>query len=99
MGGNSPQSLVNATAIEIQSGEIDIAVLAGGEATRSRHRARTAGIDFDWPKSEPGDEPRIIGEDLQMNLEAETDARHLDADTDLPDVRDRDPSGVGPDRR
>ena len=77
MGGNSPQSLVNATAIEIQAGEIDIAVLAGGEATRTRHRARTAGIELDWPKADPGDEPRIVGDDLQMNLEAETDARHL----------------------
>ncbi len=72
MGGNSPQSLVNATAVDIQAGEIDIAVLAGGEATRSRHRARKAGIEFDWPKAEPGDEPRIVGDDLQMNLEAET---------------------------
>ena len=73
MGGNSPQSLVNATAIDIQAGEIDIAVLAGGEATRTRHRARAAGVELDWPKAEPGDEPRIVGEDLQMNLEAETE--------------------------
>ena len=73
MGGNSPQSLVNATAIDIQAGEIDIAVLAGGEATRTRHRARAAGVELDWPKAEPGDEPRIVGKDLQMNLEAETE--------------------------
>ncbi len=72
MGGNSPQSLVNATAVEIQAGEIDIAVLAGGEATRSRQRARKEGIELNWPKAEPGDEPRIIGEDLQMNSEVET---------------------------
>ena len=74
MGGNSPQSLVNATAIEIQSGEIDIAVLAGGEATRTRHRARTEGIELDWPKCRAGRRTAtIVGEDLQMNLEAETD--------------------------
>ena len=72
MGGNSPQSLVNATAIDIQAGEIDIAILAGGEATRTRSRARRAGVDLDWPKSEPGDEPTIVGEELEMNLEAET---------------------------
>jgi acetyl-CoA C-acetyltransferase len=72
MGGNSPQSLVNATAIDIQAGEIDIAILAGGEATRTRLRARKAGVELDWPKSEPGDEPTIVGEELEMNLEAET---------------------------
>jgi len=72
MGGNSPQSLVNATAVDIQAGEIDIAILAGGEATRTRSRARKAGVELHWPKSEPGDEPTIVGEELEMNLEAET---------------------------
>jgi acetyl-CoA C-acetyltransferase len=72
MGGNSPQSLVNATAVDIQAGEIDVAILAGGEASRTRSRARRAGVDLDWPKAEPGDEPTIVGEDLKMNLEAET---------------------------
>jgi len=71
MGGNSPQTLVNATALQIQSGEIDIAILAGGEATRTRQRGRAAGIEFDWPKSEPGDEPTVVGEELVMNLDAE----------------------------
>jgi len=72
MGGNSPQSLVNRTSLDILSGEIDIAILAGGEATRTRKRARAAAIEPDWPKAEPGDEPTIVGDDLQMNLEAET---------------------------
>jgi len=71
MGGNSPQSLVNLTAMQIQAGEIDLAILAGGEATRTRYRGRAAGVDFDWPKSEPGDEPTIVGEELQMAMEAE----------------------------
>jgi acetyl-CoA C-acetyltransferase len=71
MGGNSPQSLVNATALQIQAGDIDIAILAGGEATRTRQRGRAAGIEFDWPKSEPGDEPTIVGEDLHMAMDAE----------------------------
>ncbi len=72
MGGNSPQSLVNTTAIDIQNGAIDIAILTGGEATRTRKRARAAGVELDWPKAPDGDEPTIIGEDLSMNLEAET---------------------------
>lgn len=71
MGGNSPQSLVNATALQIQAGDIDIAILAGGEATRTRQRGRAAGIEFDWPKSESGDEPTIVGEDLHMAMDAE----------------------------
>ena len=32
MGGNSPQSLVNETALAIQRGDLDIAILTGGEA-------------------------------------------------------------------
>lgn len=71
MGGNSPQSLVNTTALQIQAGDIDIAILAGGEATRTRQRGRAAGIEFDWPKSDPGDEPTIVGEDLHMAMDAE----------------------------
>ncbi len=71
MGGNSPQSLVNQTSVQIQAGEIDIAILAGGEATRTRQRGRAAGVEFDWPKSEPGDEPTIVGEDLHMAMDAE----------------------------
>jgi acetyl-CoA C-acetyltransferase len=72
MGGNSPQSLVNATALDILAGEVEVAVLTGGEATRTRTRARAAGVEFDWPRTEPGDEPTIIGDELEMNLEAET---------------------------
>ncbi len=73
MGGNSPQSLVNATAFDVRSGAVDIAVLAGGEATRTRMRARKAGVELDWPKGPEGDEPTIIGDDLEMNLQAEID--------------------------
>jgi acetyl-CoA C-acetyltransferase len=73
MGGNSPQSLVNTTALDIQSGDLDIAILSGGEATRTRSRARKAGVELHWPKSPEGDEPTIVGEDLEMNLQAEID--------------------------
>lgn len=71
MGGNSPQSLVNQTALDIQRGAIDVAILAGGEATRTRKRARAAGVEIDWPLGDEGDEPTVVGEDLQMNLPAE----------------------------
>ena len=67
MGGQSPQALVNATATEIQNGEIDIALLAGGEARRTRVRARAAGIELAWPKAPNGQVPRIIGDDFVLN--------------------------------
>ena len=42
MGGNSPQSLVNVTALDIQAGRLDVAILSGGEAWRTFMRARKA---------------------------------------------------------
>ena len=44
MGGNSPQSLVNEMAGRIQRGELDVALLTGGEARRSQRRGRAAGV-------------------------------------------------------
>ena len=49
MGGNSTQSLINATALEIQSGDFDVVILCGGETSRTRKRARAAEIEL--PKS------------------------------------------------
>jgi acetyl-CoA C-acetyltransferase len=67
-GGNSPQSLVNLTAGEIQRGEIDIAILTGAEAWRTRMRARKAGVDLGWPAVAEDVEPsRILGKELEMN--------------------------------
>lgn len=70
-GGNTPQSLVNRTAAEISRGELDLAILAGGEAFRSRMRARREGVDLDWPTSEPDDLPESIGTELHMISDAE----------------------------
>ncbi len=68
MGGNSPQTLVNTTAGEIQRGEIDLVILTGAEASRSRQRARKAGVDLPWTKVADDVAPdRVLGEDLQMN--------------------------------
>ena len=38
-GGNSPQALVNSTALDILAGDVDVAVLAGAEAFRTYMRA------------------------------------------------------------
>ncbi len=76
MGGNSPQTLVNGTAMEIQRGELDLAILCGGEAWRTRMRARKAGIELQWPTAPAEQMPRLLGEDLEMNHPAERE-RHI----------------------
>ena len=73
MGGQSPQSLVNATAAEIQAGALDIAILAGGEARRTRVRARKADDALHWPTAPEGQNPRIMGDDLALNHPTELD--------------------------
>ncbi|MFM8266805.1 MAG: acetyl-CoA acetyltransferase [Ilumatobacteraceae bacterium] len=67
MGGNSPQSLVNTTAAAIRRGELDLAILTGGEAARSRRLARAGGIDLGWPTYPDDDPPAIIGDELEMS--------------------------------
>jgi acetyl-CoA C-acetyltransferase len=71
MGGNSPQSLVNTTAGQILAGDLDIAILTGGEAWRTRMRARKAGVELDWTTAPDDAPPVAIGSELEMNLPAE----------------------------
>lgn len=67
-GGNSPQTLVNATAAQIQAGELDLAILTGGEAFRSRQRARRTQAWLPWPAVDEDVAPdEMLGEDLVMN--------------------------------
>ncbi len=70
-GGNTPQRLVNLTADDIQRGRLDIAVLAGGEAFRSRMRARRDDVALPWPRAADGDEPETIGSEMTMSNAAE----------------------------
>lgn len=71
MGGNSPQTLVNSTALQIQRGELDLAILTGGEAWKTRSRARKQGVELRWPTAPADSHPTVLGEDLVMNHEAE----------------------------
>jgi acetyl-CoA C-acetyltransferase len=71
MGGQGPQHLVNATAAEIQAGTLDIAILAGGEARRTRMRARKADHPLNWPTAPEDQTPKIIGEELDLNHPSE----------------------------
>jgi acetyl-CoA C-acetyltransferase len=72
MGGNTPQTLINTTAAEIQRGDIDCAVLAGGECWRTRMRARRDGATLTWKKLPEDTVPsRVIGGELDMSNPAE----------------------------
>ncbi len=73
-GGNSPQSLVNYTALQIQRGELDLAILTGGEAWRTRRRARAEGKEL-WERVPEDVEPHtVIGSEVSMTDPAEVDA-------------------------
>ena len=76
-GGNSPQSLMNEASRRIVAGELDSILCVGGEAFRTRMRARRGEVTLDWPKvpaetlaAEP---PETWGKDLTMNSPHETE--------------------------
>ncbi len=48
MGGNSPQSLVNTTCLDILEGRAETVLLAGAEAWRTRMAARKDDVTLDW---------------------------------------------------
>lgn len=72
-GGHVPQMLVNRTALDVAAGRLDVAVLAGGEAWRTRMRAQRDGAFLDWAKAPADAPPAMIGDDLDMTHPAEAD--------------------------
>lgn len=52
IGGNTPQSLVNQTCLDIQQGRADAVLLAGGETWRTRMRLRARGIRPEWTRQD-----------------------------------------------
>ena len=50
VGGNTPQSMLNRLAATIARGELDLAVMCGGEAVRSRGAAKREGRELDWTR-------------------------------------------------
>lgn len=67
MGGNYVQTLVNRTCLDIQSGRNDLVLLTGGEAWRSRTRAKQAGEQPSWTNQPDGTAPTwMLGEDEQL---------------------------------
>jgi acetyl-CoA C-acetyltransferase len=74
-GGNSPQDLLNHTAAQIQRGELDLALLVGGEAWRTRTRARKQGVDLGWPEVPDGVRPGdVYGGGMDISHPAEVAA-------------------------
>jgi len=68
MGGNSPQSLLNRVALDIQSGRSDLALLCGAEAWRTRMAARDVGQRPAWTVQDDALTPtEILGQDEAMS--------------------------------
>lgn len=73
MGGNSPQSLVNATALDLLAGEVSCVLLSGAEAWRTRSAYRKLGEKPPWHVDAEDAQPaRELGSAVEMNHEAET---------------------------
>ncbi len=68
IGGNTPQSLVNQTCLDIRQGRADAVLLAGGETWRTRMRLRARGIRPNWTKQEESvPVPPGAGSDVPMS--------------------------------
>ena len=67
LSGSSPQELVSLAARRIVDGQLDVALVLGGEATWSRRRLGghaqlgVAQVDEPWPLEEDGHEPERVG--------------------------------------
>ena len=73
MGGNTPQTLVNAASRQILAGELDLVIITGGETTRTRARYRKANIEPQWRTTDTT--PVLVSEDLTMNMPEELERK------------------------
>ena len=71
-GGNSVQSVLTASALEIQHDPDKVVVLTGAECGRTQAKARRAGVELHW-RTIPGEPDRRFGDELKMRhrIEAE----------------------------
>lgn len=74
-GGQTPQALLNRTALDIAAGALDLALLCGGEAWRTRQAYRRRGEKPPWTtldEEEPGPSTaEVFGRELDMVDSAE----------------------------
>ncbi len=60
-GGNMPQYLVNLFCEQIARGEMQAALICGGEALRTQHGVQRTGLPVSWAE-DPGGAPELIGD-------------------------------------
>lgn len=53
MGGNTPQMMLNRICSQITEGQLDVALLCGGEAWNTRTNAKRAGTRPEWDEQDP----------------------------------------------
>ncbi|HEX4818667.1 MAG TPA: acetyl-CoA acetyltransferase [Acidimicrobiales bacterium] len=71
-GGNTPQSLVNRTALDIMAGRNDVVLIGGAEAWRTRMSFRSTGDRPAWTEQDGSvREARVIGDEFTMTHPAE----------------------------
>jgi acetyl-CoA C-acetyltransferase len=71
-GGNSPQSLVNRTALDIAAGRHDIVLIGGAEAWRTRMSFRATGDRPQWTEQDESvPEAEVLGHEFAMTHPAE----------------------------
>lgn len=71
-GGTTPLDLLHTVAAAMADGDIDVALLVGGEAMRTRRKATRAGRDLPWPPRDRSVDP-MRG---QPPFTSEWEARH-----------------------
>ena len=72
MGGNQVYDLVADTALRIQNGDLDVAVLCGAETLRTRRSDRARGTRTEYlPEREAAAPDDVLGKDKPLNSDAE----------------------------
>src|SRR5690606_34035409 len=72
VGGNSPIALLADAATRIAAGELDVALLGGGEAGVAHRNQMVRGVDQGWPTQPAGTAPtRVLGVDRPPSHDAE----------------------------
>ena len=62
LSGSSPQELVSLASQRIADGELDVALIVGGEARASRERLQRAGVEPPWCRDPGTGTPERIGD-------------------------------------
>ena len=70
-GGNSPQLLLNDTALAVQRGDVDVALMVGAEAMYTRLRARKVKAWLDWEPQPDAVPSQALGDERPGVSDAE----------------------------